>query len=110
MTTVKETFKKNLKASNKSIQTSRANRIADVAKMEYDVLVNNKKREIFNIENDLESMADISTSNVTTSANAISGTSFDAKAFVTKRAELKDSLILCQEELQTLLDDSDFYA
>ena len=110
MTTKKETFKSNLKASNKTIQTTRANRIASVAKMEYDNLVNAKKRQIFNIENDLEAMADISTSNVTTSSNAIKGTEFDAQAFVAKRARLKDELILSQEELKTLEDDSEFYS
>jgi hypothetical protein len=111
MTTIKkETFKSNLKASNKTIQTTRANRIASVAKMEYDNLVNDKKRQIFNIENDLEAMADISTSNVTTSSNAIKGIEFDAKAFVQKRADLKDNLILTKEELKTLEDDSDFYS
>jgi hypothetical protein len=106
----KETFKANLKASNKTIQATRANRIAAVAKMEYDNLVNDKKRQIFNIENDLEAMADISTSNVTTSANAIEGTSFNAKGFVENRARLRDELILCNEELKTLVEDAEFYS
>lgn len=105
-----ETFKSNLKASNKSIQETRANRIASEAKMEYDELVNNKKRAIFRVENELEAMADISTSNVTTSANAISGTNFDAKAFVKKRADLKDELVLLAEELATLEEDAEFYS
>ena len=105
-----ETFKSNLKASNKSIQATRANRLASVAKMEYENLVNQKTREVFNIENDLEAMADISASNVTTSANAISGTDFNAKAFVEKRARLKEELILATEELKTLKEDADFYA
>lgn len=109
-TTEKETFKENLKKSNKSIQASRAERIASVAKMEYDNLVNNKKREIFNIENELEAMADISTSNVTTTANAVSGFNFDAKAFVVKRAKLKDELVLCHEELKALKSDEEFYS
>lgn len=105
-----ETFKKNLKKNNKSIQATRADRLSAVAKMEYDNLVNNKKRQIFNHENDLEAMADISASNVTTTANKIEGTSFDAKAFVEKRANLRDELILCKEELKTLEDDAEFYA
>lgn len=104
-----ETFKGNLKKSNKSIQATRANRLSSVAKMEYDNLVNNKKRQIFNIENDLEAMADISASNVTTTANAVKGVEFDALTFVKKRANLKEELILSQEELKTLEDDSKFY-
>jgi len=110
MATLKETFKGNLKKSNKSIQANRANRIAAEARMEYDNLINNKRREIFKIENDLEAMADISTSNVTTSANAISGITFNAQKFVQKRAELKYQLILAQEELITLGEDLEFYS
>jgi hypothetical protein len=109
-TVVKETFKNNLKKSNKDIQSTRAERISSVAKMEYDNLVNAKKREIFNIDNDLEAMADISASNVSTTNNAIKGTAFDAVAFVTKRAKLKDERILCAEELKTLEDDAEFYS
>lgn len=105
----KETFKGNLKMSNRDIQSTRANRIASLAKMEYDNLVNDKKRQIFNIENDLEAMADISTSNVTTTANALKGTEFDAQSFVKKRAMLREELLLSKEELATLEADSAFY-
>lgn len=104
-----ETFKGNLKKSNKSIQATRANRLASVAKMEYDNLVNGKRRDVFNLENDLEAMADISASNVTTTSNAIKGAEFDALEFVKRRAGIKDELILCQEELKTLVDDAKFY-
>jgi len=104
----KETFRSNLAKSNKSIQATRANRIASVAKMEYENLVNNKKREIFNIENDLEAMADISTSNVSTTVNAV-GFDFDGASFVNKRAKLRDNLIITKEELKVLESNADFY-
>lgn len=107
---VVETFKGNLKKSNKDIQTTRAARISELARMEYDMLVNEKKRTVFNIENDLEMMADISTSNVSTSMNAIKGLEFDAASFVKKRARLRDELILAKEELETLEADAKFYS
>jgi predicted DNA-binding antitoxin AbrB/MazE fold protein len=107
---VKETFKNNLRKSNKDIQSTRAERISSLARMEYDVLVNAKIRQIFNIENDLEMMADISTSNVSTTVNSIKGMEFDAASFVVKRARLKDELLLAKEELETLKDDEDFYS
>lgn len=78
--------------------------------MEYNELVNNKKRDIFRAENELEAMADISASNVTTTSNAISGITFDAKSFVKKRADILDNLSLLREELETLERDSEFYS
>jgi hypothetical protein len=103
------TFKEILKRSNKSIQTERAKRICAVAKMEYDTLIANKRKEVFKIEDELEAMADISTSNVTTTANRISGTSFDAAEFVNTRATLKYNLAVLKEELEMLEEDAPFY-
>lgn len=110
MTTKKDTFKLVLQRSNKSIQAARANRISAVAKMEYDALVATKKKEVFTIQDELESMSDISTSNITTSSNAIKGSTFDAAGFVKKRAKLKFDLSVVEMELEMLEEDAEFYA
>lgn len=108
MTKVVETFSTVLKRSNKSIQAARAKRFTQQAKMAYDAKVNKITNQIFEVENKLEEMADISTSNSTTSANAV-GMTFDAEAFVDKRCKLKLELTLLEEKLEVLKEDKDFY-
>ena len=80
MATLKETFKGNLKKSNKSIQANRANRIAAEARMEYDNLINNKRREIFKIENEMIMTAWISCDDVESHRIQFKTFVFDASA------------------------------
>ena len=106
----KVSFKDILKRSNSKIQDERAKRISKRAQNEYDSLIKSLENKIMNIEDEIDSMSDISTSNVTTSANAIKGTTFDAKAFVIKRAGLLSELALAKEELEILREDKEFYS
>lgn len=103
------TFKEILKRSNSKIQSERANRISKRASGEYTSLINKAENQVMDIEDSLEAMSDISTSNVSTSVNSIKGATFDAKAFVEKRANLKKILALAIEELELLKEDESFY-
>jgi len=109
MSKEKITFKEILKRSNSKIQDERAKRISKRAQGEYNSLLNALENKVMDIEDSLEAMSDISTSNVTTSANAIKGASFDAKLFVEQRANLKRDLALATEELELLKEDEEFY-
>lgn len=105
----KNTFKTILKRSNKNVMSDRAKRICAVAKMEYDSLIAEKKKKIFKLEDQIEAMTDLSTSNVTTTANAIKAPTFDASKFVQDRSSLKYKLAIAKEELELLEEDSEFY-
>lgn len=102
-------FKEILKRSNKSIQADRATRISVRAKGAFDALVNAANERVMDIEDQLDSMSDISTSNTITTANAIKGATFDAVAFVQKRAKFRLNLALAKEELVTIKEDESFY-
>lgn len=102
-------FKDILKRSNKSIQAERAVRISKRAKGAFDALLNRAEEKVMDIEDQLEAMSDISTSNVTTTVNKISGTTFDAVSFVEKRAKLNLNLATSKEELAILKEDESFY-
>lgn len=103
------TFKTILQRNNAAIRADRAATINDLVKMDFDELVNTKKRNILSLNSQLDMMADLSTSNVTTSANRIEGIQFDSKAFVAKRAQLRMDILLAKEELSYLMEDAAFY-
>lgn len=98
-----------LNRSNSKVQKDRAIRIAKGMKMSYDAYKNKIIKQIFDIEEKLEEMIDISTSNVTTTGNRITGTSFNSDAFVEERSKLKLELVLKSQELKVLEEDEEFY-
>lgn len=109
VTTAKEeTFSAILSRGNNAIKGARAKRFTAQAKMAFDAKVNKIVNDIFMVENKLEEMADISTSNSTTTKNAI-GMTFDAESFVDTRARLKLDLVLLEQKLEVLKEDESFY-
>lgn len=107
-TTAKTTnFISILKRDNKTIRGERANRIGRAAKNAYNAAVAAKQAEIDQIDDELETMIDVSASNSTTSLNTLR--EFDATAFVERRASLKLKRELLLQKLDVLKQDEDFY-
>lgn len=102
-------FKSLLERDNKTIRGDRATRIAESARMDYIELINSKKKEIFSIENSLDVMSDLSTSNTTTTSNRIGEFSFDSANFVKRRSDLLVKLTIAKQTLGILLSDASFY-
>ena len=105
-----DTFKSILKRNNSKIQDDRAKRISEVAQMDYEALVNAQKKKVFEFQNAIEEMADLSSSNVTTTDNRIKAPRFDSEDFVKERARLRLDLVYAKEELAILEEDKAFYA
>ena len=101
------TFREFLKRSNSQIKDDRADRIGKSVTMSYEALVNKKKKELFEIEDQLELMTDISAGNSSTSLNTVRD--FDGDAFVEKRAKLLAEQTILELKLKVLLDDASFY-
>ena len=103
-------FRALLERDNKTIKGDRATRFVTVAQMDYNDLVNAKIKEKFSLENDLDVMSDLSTSNTTTTANRVEGLNFNSKEFVEKRASLRLKLALLTQEIKLLKEDAAFYS
>ena len=104
------TFKSVLARNNTTIRGDRAQRFANQARRDFTQIVNDKQKEIDNIDDALEDMMDISASNSTTSGNRIKGTSFDSMGFVKKRSELLVQKTLLVRELEVIKGDESFYS
>jgi hypothetical protein len=105
-----ETFASILKRESGKIKADRALRISAAAHMDHTDLINAKIKEKFSIQNELEAMSDLSTSNHTTTVNRIEGVTFDSAGFVNRRASLRLKLVIVEQELKVLQDDIAFYA
>lgn len=87
MTTKSKTFKDILTRSNKEISADRANRVSSAANREYKRLIDAKQEQIEKIEDQIESMLDLSTTNETTVDN--SAKNFNAEHWVNKMVQLE---------------------
>lgn len=87
MATKNTTFKAILTRSNKEISSDRADRVSKAANREYKRLIDSKEEEMDKIEDRIEGMLDLSTSNRTTVDNSIKN--FNAEAWVSEMASLE---------------------
>lgn len=101
------TFVDFLVRSNTKIKADRANRLGKSAAMAYKSLMDKKEKELFEIEDELELMVDMSADNRSTSVNRVSD--FDSDAFVQKRYDLKRRKALLVIDIQLLKEDAEFY-
>lgn len=92
-------FAEILSRSNSSIREDRARRIADAVSDAQDKIIMDLNAEIRKKQNELDSMMDLSTSNVSTSMNVISP-DFDAENYVRKINSLHVEIQLKSMELQ----------
>lgn len=77
--------------------------------MDYQAVIDARTKKVFKLQNELESMNDISASNSSLSKNAIEPTTFDSEAYVKSRCKLLLSLSVEEAELAILIADSSFY-
>lgn len=102
MATKAKTFKEILTRSNKEISADRADRITKSANREYKRLIDAKEEEMEKIEDKIESMLDLSTSNKTTVDNSIKN--FDAVGWVNELANLEVKKKMISLEISVVKD------
>ena len=96
-----------LKRSNSTIKADRANRIGVAAQMSYTEALNKMQKELFEIENKLEEMTDLSADNRTTSMNSIRELKTDD--FVEERKKLRWDKRILEAKIQDFKEDAEFY-
>jgi hypothetical protein len=95
------TFKSLLERSKKELKDDKSIRIAKTAKYAYDAKIAGLEKEIFILEDKIESLVDNFT------ITSIEG--FNADSFVRDRMALKKDLMLKNKELEILKADAEFY-
>lgn len=104
------TFRNILGQSDDLIQEKRAERMCTVAKSDFEAVIANRTKSLFKLEDELESMSDISASNSNLSKNAIEPTQFNSEKYVNRRCELLIKIEVERAELEILKKDAPFYA
>lgn len=88
-----------LARSNSSIREDRARRIAEAVSDAQDKIIMDLNAEIRKRENELDSLMDLSTSNLATSLNVISP-DFDAEQYIRRINQLHIDIELKRQELE----------
>jgi hypothetical protein len=99
-----------LAQSDDKTQVNRATRITKSAKMDYQAILDERTKEIFGMEDELEAMSDLSASNSMLSRNAVEPTKFDSAKYVSRRCELLIQIDVAKAELECIKEDEGFYA
>ena len=95
-------FVKTLSASNDKIKQSRAQALAEEAKLEVDTFVNNLKRDVIQLKNKLAKLTDLAPDN--SFSLRPGGDSFDAASWVKELHHTKMDLALKEIELEKAED------
>lgn len=105
----KPTFKSTLTRTNKAIKGERATLIAEMGKMDFRELWNEKIMRRSTLKLEKIALTDLSTDNVSTTLNRVTPEEFKDLGLVRKMHTINMELIPLEEEIEILKEQADYW-